>query len=277
LLAESREPEEPDAMAVSELEIKEHVSAIERCNQRGGRMYSLVDLLRAGTLDLDIAAYLAAAVSRGASFLVGAVPGGAGKTTVMAALLNFVPPDCRLIDAASGALVREALGRRGGPQTCYVCHEIGDGPYHAYLWGRDARDFFALTQQGYLIAANLHADTVETCRDQLCVENGVALADFRRCPILVFLVHKGRTWNDPARFVSSVHESDGLGPHRLLWKHDPQARVFRRIGMPVLLPPDDPYEERLREFLTEMDRRNVLRIDDVRRHFLRFLATMEEE
>ena len=62
-------------------------------------MLSVFDLLGAKTLDLDLAAYLMARISRGASFIVGSVPGGAGKTTVMCALLNFVPVDVSLIPA----------------------------------------------------------------------------------------------------------------------------------------------------------------------------------
>jgi type IV secretory pathway ATPase VirB11/archaellum biosynthesis ATPase len=56
-------------------------------------MLSLVDLIEAGTLDLPLAAYLAAAMRAGASLMVGARPGGAGKTVVMCALLNFLPDD----------------------------------------------------------------------------------------------------------------------------------------------------------------------------------------
>ena len=67
------------------------MAEIDRCNQRSARMLSIVDLLEAGTLSPALAAYLLAAISRGASFMVGALPGSAGKTTVMGALLNFVP------------------------------------------------------------------------------------------------------------------------------------------------------------------------------------------
>ena len=76
---------------MSQAAIRAHVRAINDCNQRGGRMLSLVDLLDAGSVDLPLAAYLAAAMRGGASLLVGARPGGAGKTAVMCALLNWIP------------------------------------------------------------------------------------------------------------------------------------------------------------------------------------------
>lgn len=79
--------------------IVRHCREIYRCNQRGGRMLSVVDLIEAGILGEELAAYCLAAIGQGASFMVGAMPGGARKTTVMGALLTFVPPDVELSPA----------------------------------------------------------------------------------------------------------------------------------------------------------------------------------
>ena len=87
-----------------QLHIDVHVREIDRCNQRGGRMLSLVDLIQAGSVDLPLAAYLAAAMRCGASLLVGARPGGAGKTAVMCALLNFLPDRTAIRPVARPAL-----------------------------------------------------------------------------------------------------------------------------------------------------------------------------
>ena len=59
-------------------------------------MLSVVDLLEAGTLTEPQAAWLLARILQGSSWLVGARPGGAGKTTVMAALLAMVPQGARV-------------------------------------------------------------------------------------------------------------------------------------------------------------------------------------
>ncbi len=61
---------------------RQHCAEIERCNQRGGRMLSIAGLIEAGTVTRDLAAYSLAAIGTGASFMVGALPGGAGMTTV---------------------------------------------------------------------------------------------------------------------------------------------------------------------------------------------------
>jgi hypothetical protein len=133
---------------------------IDRCNQRGGRMLSIVDLLEAGTMTRDQAAYSLAAISRGASFMVGALPGGAGKTTVMGALLNLVPKDVELVPADSEEAIEVGL-RDQTRRCCYICHEIGDGPYYAYLWGSPLRRYFDLPSTGHMLATNLHADTFD--------------------------------------------------------------------------------------------------------------------
>jgi type IV secretory pathway ATPase VirB11/archaellum biosynthesis ATPase len=72
------------------------VREIKALNQRGGRMLSVVDLLDAGTLDLRLAAYLMRVIGGGASILACAGPGGTGKTTLMAALLCFLPSNGRI-------------------------------------------------------------------------------------------------------------------------------------------------------------------------------------
>ncbi len=110
-------------------EIQAHCETIERCNQRGGRMLSIVDLMASGTLTRELATYALAAIGSGASFMVGARPGGAGKTTVMGALLNLVPQHVTLVATENEAVVEQGIRERL-PRHCYVCHEIGNGVYY---------------------------------------------------------------------------------------------------------------------------------------------------
>jgi len=195
--------------------IVRHCRELNRCNQRGGRMLSIFDLLDAGTMSLDLAAYLMDRISQGASFMVGARPGGAGKTTVMCALLNLLPPGVELIAAAPEA-VREAAHRRDLKKRCYVCHEIGNGPYFAYLWNRDLRAYCALRDMGHLLAANLHADDLDEAREQVCSENAVPDIHFNRFDLILFLRVHGRQWN-ARRVVEKVYASSGITPHRLVF------------------------------------------------------------
>lgn len=194
-----------------EREIAAHCAEIERCNQRGGRMLSITDLLDAGTFTPDLAAHCIAAVASGTSFLVGAVPGGAGKTTVMGALLNFVPPDLRL-----QAATPQAVMRAGNVRRCWVCHEIGPGPYYAYLWGAPLRAWFALARGDSMLASNLHADTIEEVEYQTVGENTVPEEDLRRVRLILFMKVR-RGFHHTVREVTEVYESDGSVPHTLYW------------------------------------------------------------
>ena len=257
------------ASADRERLIAAHCGEIARCNQRGGRMLSLVDLLTAGTVDLELAGYLCAAVNAGQSFLVGCVPGGGGKTTVMAALLNVTPADVVLAPADGLEAIQEAQ-RNPSPRQCLICHEIGAGGYYAYLWGEEARAFFALTRAGHIVATNLHADTLEQCHAQLCGENGVAEEDFTRVGVKVFL-HVGGGWGDRARRVAAVHESAPGQAHRLLFHWQPEKDRFERLAESRLTTP--AREAQCREFLGRLAARKACTIEAVRAAVLNELGT----
>ncbi len=138
------------------------LSIVNRANQRGGRMLSVVDLLEAGTLSLAQAAWLVARVAEGGSWLVGARPGGAGKTTVMAALLAMVPEGQRVRLTLARGNWRNAL-----PGETLVSYELSPGTYDAYIWGPEVRRLTELGRAGCRIVANLHADTLEQAREQV--------------------------------------------------------------------------------------------------------------
>lgn len=190
--------------------LEQHCQEINRCNQRGGRMLSIVDLIESGTLSKELAAYLLAAISRGCSYMIGALPGGAGKTTVMGALLNFLPPNVELHPADSLPTIEWAL-KFGHKRECYICHEIGSGLYYAYLWGQPLRTYFELLRRGHVLATNLHAGTIEEARRQVCEENGVSPLLFRKMNLVLFLEVSGG-WRGK-REVSQIWESDGFIEH----------------------------------------------------------------
>ena len=151
-------------------------SALEvanRSNQRGGRMLSVVDLMEAGTLSLSQTAWLLARILQGSSWLVGARPGGAGKTTVMSALLAMVPKDTPVW----------LTNRSSGWQKCragdtLVSYELSPGFYDAYVWGEDVRHFARLGAGGCRVVSNLHADSLDEARAQIVGQCGASERDF---------------------------------------------------------------------------------------------------
>ncbi len=165
--------------------LSKNLAEINSLNQRGGRMLSVVDLIEDGTLDVPVAGWLLSRVSAGDSFLCAAGPGGVGKTTLMACLLSFLPPDERIHTVTDPSVVED----RDGP-TCYLCHEIGSGHWYGYLWGDDAAQFLALQRHGR-IAASLHADTLEEVRQQLLGPAiGASERDLKAVDLLLFMVRE---------------------------------------------------------------------------------------
>ena len=198
-------------------------------------MLSIVDLVEAGTVTRELAAYCLAAIGGGASFLMGALPGGAGKTTVMGALLNFVPAGVQLVPADGIESIERGMKVPPSSRRCFICHEIGSGPYYAYLWGEELRQYFRLAAAGHILATNLHADTYEQAREQICGTNGVPESTLRRMNLMFFLsvVRQGRG----RRRIEEAWESDGRQPHRRIYDASSAAGA---VG-PSLLVSDDAF------------------------------------
>ena len=179
------------------------LSIVNGANQRGGRMLSVVDLLEAGTFSLAQAAWLVARVAEGSSWLVGARPGGAGKTTVMAALLAMVPDGQRVRLTLARGGWREAL-----PGETVVSYELSPGSYDAYIWGPEVRRLTELGGSGCRIVANLHADTLEEAREQVVGACGAAEEGFRAFGLFLSLRLAGSRL-EPRPMLEKIHRAQG--------------------------------------------------------------------
>ena len=190
----------------------QNLSEIEGLNQRGGRMLSMVDLLEAGTLSVNMAGYLLFAIRHGASILTGARPGGAGKTALLGAILNLLPPGEKLVTVARNEVLRSA------PQkpACLLAHEIGGGPYYGYIWSDDVPAFFGKAAEGYRIAATIHADDAGEVREELSFL-GVSDEALSHVAVMAFIQAERRGWK-ARHTVHSIYECNAPGSHRLLFR-----------------------------------------------------------
>lgn len=146
---------------------RHNLQQVEMLNQRGGRLLSVVDLIEAGTLSVETAAFMLCAMQSGASVLTGALAGAAGKSTLLATALSFLPPGERIITVSSHTVVARALARPASNSECYLAHEIGQGHFYGYIWGRTVRDFFGLLETGRRTATCLHADNLVQAQEIL--------------------------------------------------------------------------------------------------------------
>jgi len=216
-------------------------------NQRGGRTLSIVDLIRAGTIDVPMAAYAMRAMRRGASLLTGARPGGAGKTTLMAAILNFLPPNVPIVTVDRPGVIADALSAGPRGPACYLAHEIGSGHWYGYIWGRHVGDFLDLIEGSRRVASCLHADTLDELTGIVCSPPlGADPEALARVGLIMFM-HVSGHFGQCRRRVAAFHEASPPGRHRLLFEWDAASDTFTQVG--DLHDPQHlrPYEQFLRE------------------------------
>ena len=218
---------------------------VNRSNQRGGRMLSVVDLITAGTFTLELAAWLVERIEQGSSWLVGANPGGAGKTAVMGALLVMLP---------RGEAVRITSGGSGwqsaGAGECVVTYEISPAFYEAYIWGEECRRFARLGLNGTRIVANLHADTDGEARSQLLRDNGLTEQEADAFDLFV-PIRMERSLSGVKRVVEQVH----------LFGGENGEVVGRSPGL-------SGRAQEIAQFLEKCRDRKILRIEELRREWL---------
>ena len=231
-----------------------NLAEIERLNQRGGRTLSFVDLIEAGTVSAELAGELAALVESGASIVTAARHGGVGKSTLLADLLACLPPGERIVTTSDLASVEEAKCASEAGSICYLAHEIGPGPWYAYLWRNSAAGFFALAREGRRVATCLHADELEEFYEALASQ-GVAASDVNSVGIVAFMRRA-----EVGRRVESVYVP-GPKAHSIRWLREEAEDVFLAEG-PSPVPSERADEfARLFEDLTE---RGVREFDEVR-------------
>lgn len=125
-----------------------------QANQSVPRTLTWLVLNRA--LDAQAAAFLSLAVELRRTLVVAAEPHQAGKTTLLTALLDFLPEGVQPI-YLRGLYERFAFVSSAEPSTSYIlCNEIS-AHLPTYLWGRGVRELFQTLEQGFRMATTMHA------------------------------------------------------------------------------------------------------------------------
>jgi hypothetical protein len=155
---------------------------------------SIVELIRSGTLDAELAATLWLLIEGRVPLIVAALPQRAGKTTLLDALLMFLPPGTRTVELAGAMETFEWLpqapelgwrrhnktvasvaaatgfGQRQPPirpdDTVLLIAELSDH-LPSYTWGAEARIAIRAASIGYGVAATIHADSLDDVFEQL--------------------------------------------------------------------------------------------------------------
>lgn len=182
---------------------KNNIKEIKKLNQRGGRMLSLIDLLEDNTLNMEMASFLLFSMLNNSSFLTAANPSGTGKTTLMGALLNLLKPgiEIKTVEQASHL---DSNKYDLNENLRFLIHEIGNGPYYSYIWGKAVNNFFGLTKKARVTSC-IHADTLKELKE--IVFNPPLLVEkdyFYNLDLILFMTMEGDFYSRKRR-VSSVY------------------------------------------------------------------------
>jgi len=192
---------------------------------------SIVELIVDGVLDAELAGLAWLLIEARLPIVVGALARGVGKTTLLEALLDFLPATIRRIDLAGATEdfrwlpEAAALGWPAAradpmpatdplvtPATSFlVAAELSEHT-PLYTWGPAARTLVRAASIGYGIGAAIHADRLEDVHDTLR-ERDVGLTDDELSYLGLILI--ARAWREPdgsvARRVVAAHYARPVG------------------------------------------------------------------
>ena len=243
--------------------------------------HSIVELIRTGVLDTELAATLWLLVEGRVPIIVAGEAQGAGKSTLLGALLAFLPGGVRLVELAGQdedfAWLPQAseLGWPGVARavegaapvrpdhTVLLVRELSDD-LPAYTWGLAARVAVRAASIGYGLAATINGDALDDVFEALRLPP-VGLVDDELSHLGVVLVIR-RVDRERRRVVVAhyvrpiVRDGHGhlqrLGP-AVLATWDPTEDAFEHFGWGVT--PELALRVGLRsgDFEIEVDRRRA--------------------
>jgi hypothetical protein len=166
---------------------------------------SILDLIESKTLDFKLASLLWLIMESRASVMIASEPVFAGKTTLLHALLDFLPPDLQLY-FLQGFAEDFVFVDRYKPETTYLVSEEISNHQYEYLWGRQVQKTFRLLGSGYRLGTTIHAGNIIDVAYLLHSFLKVPLSNIARLGIVVTLyAANGPTCNDePIRRIHTV-------------------------------------------------------------------------
>lgn len=167
---------------------------------------SVLSLVNSGTIDCKLAGLLWILMEHRVSILVAAGPAFAGKTTLLNALLDFLPPDLQRINLQGYFEDFKFLNSSQPEKTYLVAEEFSNHGFAEYLWGSKAIKTFNLLSRGYRLGGTIHARTSEEALYVLNKYLGLPLPLLTQLGIIVNLrATAGQRYEDePIRRVISV-------------------------------------------------------------------------
>lgn len=221
---------------------------------------SVIDLIAAGNFDARTAALLWLLIESRASIVVAADPSGAGKTTTLTALADFLPPETARIYLRGWNETFQFLDTADPARSYLLCNEISSH-LPIYLWGRKVQQLFAALERGFAFGATMHADTADeviaTLAEYPLYVSLVAIArlDLVLTLAVDYVARRPRRRLERLVLLRRTGTGDALDPVDLAW-WDAEAQ---RVAIVDALPPGVLRRTGLaaEQFATEWTRRTA--------------------
>lgn len=190
----------------------------EQKHGKSRRSLSIAQILAMRTIDVETVALIWLLIERGICLTVAGPTEpkpGAGKTTALHALLQFLPAGTA-VAYTSGMFETFAFTRLpdiNPANTCALCSEISDH-LQTYMWGHKARRFLMLPGQGYRIATSVHADTIDDVLHLYQHDLRLRIEDIRSLGLVINIGLMGNERSPLRRWISTYFLQSQIDPQR---------------------------------------------------------------
>ncbi|GAC1567566.1 MAG: hypothetical protein NVS3B14_13990 [Ktedonobacteraceae bacterium] len=186
------------------------------------RSLSIAQIIALRSVDEETAALVWMMLEHGASLTVAGPTEprpGAGKSTVLNALLQFLP-ERSVLAYMSGKYETFDFTRLPDidPTITYaVCNEVSDHQT-TYMWGAAARRYLTLPAQGYHVVTSVHADRLDDVLHLYQHDLRLCIEDLRRLGLVVNIGLMGQGKSQYRRWLTTCFlrpQCDPLRPEAL--------------------------------------------------------------
>jgi hypothetical protein len=207
-------------------------------NYKSRQSLSIAQIIALQTVDTETVALIWLMLEQGACLTVAGPTEpkpGAGKTTALHALLQFLPEGIA-VAYMSGMFETFAFTRLPDidPANTYaLCSEISDH-ISTYMWGDVARRYLMLPVQGYHVATSVHADTIDDVLHLYQHDLHLRIEDIRRLGLVVNIGLVEGQHSLSRRWVSTYFLQSMPDPHH--------PEVILKLPLSIWNESDDSFE-----------------------------------
>jgi len=199
---------------------------------------SVAQIIALQTVDTDTVALIWLMLEQGVCLTVAGPTKpkpGAGKTTVLHALLQLLPEGIA-VAYMSGMFETFSFTRLPDidpARTYALCSEISDH-IPTYMWGPVARRYLMLPAQGYHIATSVHADTIDDVLHLYQHDLHLRIEDIRRLGLVVNIGLVEGKHSLSRRWISTYFLQPKTDPHH--------PEVIQKLALSVWNESDNTFE-----------------------------------